>query len=68
MTKKHFKVFANYIAGLREMAKEHSNMEGESELTWEQAQECENMVVIVASQFNKKFDEARFRQACSPGN
>ncbi|MEK6882763.1 MAG: hypothetical protein AABY22_24280 [Nanoarchaeota archaeon] len=65
MTEKHFKAFANYIVGLRQMAKEHSNMEGESELIWEQAQECENMVVVVAFRINDQFNEARFRQACA---
>ena len=64
MTKKHFKAFADYIAELRQRAKECSNMEGESELANEQANECENMMAEVSKDFNPNFDEDRFRKAC----
>ena len=66
MTKKHFKAFAGYIADLRETARKHSNMEGESTLVYDQAQACKEMVVEVAKKFNSKFDEERFRKACQP--
>mgnify|MGYP001560424008 CR=1 FL=1 len=66
MTKKLFKAFAAHIANLRQTAKEHSNMEGESSLVYDQAQECENMVVEVVKKFNSKFDEEKFRNACQP--
>lgn len=66
MTKKHFRAFAAHIADLRRTAKEHSNMEGEATLVYDQAQACENMVMEIAKEFNQKFDKERFRNACQP--
>ena len=66
MTKKHFVAFAGYIADLRQTAKKHSNMEGEAALAYDQAQECENMVVEVAESFNSNFDTKKFVKACQP--
>ena len=64
MTKKHLVYFANHIANLRRLAKEHSNMEGESETVMECARECQYMVENVAKKFNPLFDETRFARAC----
>lgn len=66
MTQKHFEAFADYIADLRQVAAECSNMEDEAGLALEQADTCENMVIEIAKKFNSKFDEKRFTKACQP--
>lgn len=66
MTQKHFEAFANYIADLRQVAADHSNMEGESEEVLFASRECEAMVVEVASKFSDLFNEEKFRKACQP--
>ena len=68
MTKKHFIEFAKQIRAMRQDAAAAlaDGSPTTSEKYADAASASEALVILVASQFNPRFDTNRFREACKP--